>query len=286
VWLDGIKDEAARRGLRVLLTGARGNMSVSYHGLTLLGALAGSGRWLRLGREIAALRASRAPWRSLASQSLGPHLPRWLWQVVTASRRRSGLPNVVSMLAPEAGYRWGLAKNAAKSGVDPSYQPSHDRVARRLFSLTGVDYGNYNKGTLAGWGIEVRDPTSDRELVEFCLRVPDEQYLRLGTARWLAKRAMADRIPASVLYARGKGYQAADWHEVVAANRDRIADEVSRIATVAENGEILDLDRMHGLLRDWPAGNWNRPEVIHDYRLALLRGIAAGSFVSYAVRNS
>ena len=48
--------------------------------------------------------------------------------------------------------------------------------------------GNYNKGTLAGWGIDVRDPTADRRLVEFCLTVPLETIS--------ARRQSAARSPA------------------------------------------------------------------------------------------
>jgi asparagine synthase (glutamine-hydrolysing) len=76
-----------------------------------------------------------------------------------------------------------------------------------------VDLGNYNKGMLAGWGLDWRDPTADRRLVEYCLSVPMEQYLGAGERRWLGRRALSDRLPAAVLDAKDRGYQAVDWHE-------------------------------------------------------------------------
>jgi asparagine synthase (glutamine-hydrolysing) len=75
------------------------------------------------------------------------------------------------------------------------------------------DIGTGGKSALAGWGIDVRDPTADQRLVEFCLNVPAGQYLKDGISRSLAKRAFADRLPRAVLNETKKGYQTVDWHE-------------------------------------------------------------------------
>jgi asparagine synthase (glutamine-hydrolysing) len=82
-----------------------------------------------------------------------------------------------------------------------------------------MDQGNYNKGVLGGWGVDMRDPSADRRLVEFCLSVPPEQFLAGGVPRSLARRAFADRLPPEVLRERRKGYQAADWFEGMSVSR-------------------------------------------------------------------
>ena len=39
------------------------------------------------------------------------------------------------------------------------------------------DRGTQPKGILAGWGVDLRDPTADKRLVEYCLSIPTEQYV-------------------------------------------------------------------------------------------------------------
>ena len=41
---------------------------------------------------------------------------------------------------------------------DFSYRPRKDGFAMRLWNMQAIDNGNMNKGTLAGWGVDRRDP--------------------------------------------------------------------------------------------------------------------------------
>jgi asparagine synthase (glutamine-hydrolysing) len=135
---------------------------------------------------------------------------------------------------------------------------------------------------LGAWGIDLRDPTADRRLVEYCLSIPTEYYLCDGVDRGLARRAFADRLPQAVLTERRKGYPAADWHEFAGAGRDELAAELDRIAACEPARDLLDVERLRGLLKDWPKDGWERPEIRARYRQALLRGIAAGHFLRKA----
>ena len=116
-------------------------------------------------------------------------------------------------------------------------------------------------------------------LVEFCLAVPTEMYLRDGTQRALARRAFADRLPPRVLDERRKGYQAADWHERLALVRGQVEVELDRLADCAPATEVLDLERMRRLVAQWPADGWEQMDVMQNYRLALLRGLSTGHFL-------
>jgi asparagine synthase (glutamine-hydrolysing) len=133
----------------------------------------------------------------------------------------------------------------------------------------------------AGWGIDVRDPTIDRRIVDFCLALPEDQYLRLGTVRWLARRAFADRLPAEMLDRRRirKGKQAPDYHEQLEASREALIAEVDRMAGSAMAARCLDLSRMRRLIENWPKTGWQSEAVTNDYRLALLRGVGTGRFI-------
>ena len=49
----------------------------------------------------------------------------------------------------------------------------------------------------ANFGIDIRTPAFDRRVVEFCIGIPQDQYLRKGRDRWLIRRAMQGRLPDS-----------------------------------------------------------------------------------------
>jgi asparagine synthase (glutamine-hydrolysing) len=143
--------------------------------------------------------------------------------------------------------------------------------------LRRFDRGNEHMGALAGWGIDRRDPTSDRRLVEFCLAVPTEQYLRDGVPSSLLRRAMHARLPPVVLDEHRKGLQFADWHESV--TRESMLAEIDHLSACGPVAEWLDIPRLRATVNDWPREGWERPETIHLYRFVLLRSLSAGHFV-------
>ena len=121
--------------------------------------------------------------------------------------------------------------------------------------------------------------SSDKAFTEFCLSLPQDQYLKDGLQRRLAKRVLADRLPREVLYARHKGLQAVDWHEGLTDARPEVTAELERLTACAPAGQILDLDRLKKNAANWPTSGWETSDVVFAYRLAMLRGISAGHFL-------
>lgn len=281
-WEGAIGAAAGDRGLSVMLSGRIGNLGLSWGGMDLLPALLKSGRLSQLARNVAGLRRGGTRWGTIGSQILGPFLPRPLWGMVRGLRGLGRDLGSRTMINPAAADGLGIVERAREEALDLSYRPPIDGAAARLQALGRVDFGNYNKGALAEWGIDYRDPTADRRLIEFCLRVPAEEFLRGGVTRSLARRAFADRLPAEVVGERRRGYQAADWHEGFDAARDEIRAEVERIAACPAAAQVLNIDRMRALVADWPTGGWNRPETMVAYRVALLRAISNGHFLRKA----
>lgn len=286
VWMHRIMDVARQRGDRVLLSGARGNMSFSYDGMPLLTQLLSSGRLLGLARESWALVRNGTRVGTVAAQALGPFIPVPLWQAIGRLRGRGRKLTDYSAISPEAAQAFRLVERGAERGLDPSYRPRRDPLETRLWALRRVDTGNYNKGHLAGWGIDVRDPTADRRLIEFCLTVPTDQYLRHGIRRALARTAFADRLPAKIVNEHLKGYQAPDWHEGLVAARGELSEELGRIEACGEAAATLDHAAMRGLAEAMPTGGWHEPGITQKYRLALLRGVSAGHFIRKAAGSN
>lgn len=276
VWLNAIRDDARASGVRVLLTGEIGNYTISSAPATLLADLVRRGRWGAWAREsVAAVRQRRARVRGVLATSFGPWVPPALWRRL--ERFSAGGPGAnYSLLRPE--WRTRLAGETAEAERDAR---SADYAASTLARIRTLDVAELRKGVLARWGVEERDPTADRGVVEFTLSLPPDMFLKHGIRRPLARSALADRLPAAVLAERRKGYQGADWHEGLTADLANVRALADRIAADPVAREVIDVGRMRALLDRWPTGDWSDPAITAQYRIALIRALSVGSFVAH-----
>jgi asparagine synthase (glutamine-hydrolysing) len=288
VWVTAINEAARERKLNIMLNGLMGNATLSYSGLELLPELLRGGRLVKLCREGSSLVANtNMRWRGAFAQTFGAFVPARLWQwahTIFTGQKFDVL--TYSAIRPECLADGRLAAIARERKLDFTYRPWKDGFAMRQWVMNCADQGTYNKGILAGWGIDQRDPTADKRLVEYCLSLPTQQYLGNGMTRALAKRALTDRLPKAVLAEQRRGYQAADWHEGTTASRKEIAFELDRLAACSSAAKLLDITRLKRLVEIWPNSGWERENIIESYRLALLRGISAGHFLRKASRSN
>jgi asparagine synthase (glutamine-hydrolysing) len=285
---NSFNDAVRKYNLKVTLSGNFGNLGLSYNGMELLPELFSRGRWLRFWEEARALVAKRRMrWRGILANTFGPWCPPTLW--VWINKIANGYAHEIGDYAainPRRLAELDLPARAKAGNLDLVYRPWKDGFAMRLWALQRVDPGNYRKGTLGGWQVDQRDPTADVRLLEFCLAVPTEQFLRNGTPRALARLALADRLPKKVLDEPRRGLQVADWHEDLTAARDGITDELDRLEDCPAASRALDLPRLRRLVENWPSGGWERDEIIMPYRYALLRAIATGHFLRRATGSN
>lgn len=268
VWRDAIYELAQSRGLRVLLTGQAGNLSLSYKASRLLGER------LR-GRGVAGLIDEvRALGWSAGGTRAG------VMRAIRARTRRAPQQMGMGLINPKRRVELGVPAETLLTRHSP------DTRSERIAALRRLDTAYYAKGTLARWRIDERDPTADRRLVEFCLAVPDVQYRLGGMPSSLARRAMADRLPRSVLQQRARGLQAADWHSGFADPKRELREEIAKLASCPATAQMLDLEALRRLVDGWPAANWHEPKVVYLYRYGLLRALSNGDFLRRAVATS
>lgn len=282
VWAQAIQSDAIARGCRVMLTGQMGNMTISYSGQEYLPSLLGRGQLRRWWREAKALKHAhpKRRWRGLLFQSLGPYLPVWLHLMI--ERYRGQTWDLASYTAIHPGFmkRVGSQGRSQRTGWDLSYRPWADGRRMRIAVLNRLDNGEYQVASNYH-GLDVRDPTSDLRLLEFCLATPDHQYLRGGQNRWLLRRLMGDVLPPEILNARTKGQQAADWYEAIGDSLPQFQSSLQALRDHGRVGKYLDLEALQADLEDWPQTGWAQPSVVHKFRLKLLRGLSAGLFVRH-----
>jgi asparagine synthase (glutamine-hydrolysing) len=277
LWAREISRTAKARNLKVVLVGFSGNLTASYSGREAWSSLLVRGRLLETLRIGFGMARKGIAARTLAAQLIGPLLPRPVWAVAC---RLYGRPtDLGAHTAVNPRLRKLIERKARAEGLDLLYQPSNDPFQHRLHALFDGDNGNYFKGMLAEFGLSFRDPLSDKRVVEYCLEVPAEEYLRGGTERGLARRAFADRLPPAVANLHMRGYQGADWYETIARDMPLLRDELARIERCSAAAEALDPEWLARALDTLPSSGWNRRDVILRYRYGLLRGISAGHFM-------
>jgi asparagine synthase (glutamine-hydrolysing) len=287
-WVHSSNSAIRERKLSVVLGGGAGNLGLSYDGMELLPELLRGGRWLRLWREASALVAARQlRWRGVAANTFGPWFPPAIWNWVNKNLRRNGLElRDYIAIAPCRLEQLDLPARAKARNIDLAYRPWKDSFTPRVRLLQLGDPGNVQKAGLAETQVDYRDPTADVRLLEFCLAVPTEQFLRDGITRALARVALADRLPKEVLEEKRSGLTMVDWHEDLTAARDEVIEELDRLEACPAAAAILDLPRLRQLTQNWPSGGWGRRDVLVHYRYALLRAIAVGHFLRRATGSN
>jgi asparagine synthase (glutamine-hydrolysing) len=273
-WWARVNQDASARGASVLLTGATGNFSISAGGPQYLADLwrrKGLGSWsrhaLRLGR------VSPSRWRNVISASFGSMLPQPLYSLLLNSNGR-GIANRLEMPLLQRPTRHLAEVHLERLLRDR--RPPQSAYDFRREMLLWVD--NSEKLSLACWGLDVRDPTSDRRLVELCFSFPPELLTSPASARPIYEAAFGDRIPREVLTSRRRGYQTADWFELFRKEEIREAFRTYRQSSAVE--ELVDFQQVDHLLDAWPSAGWHRSEIIDLYRNKLLGTLALASFIS------
>jgi asparagine synthase (glutamine-hydrolysing) len=285
VWIEAILEQAYQQGVRVLLTGDGGNLTFSWNGSGLLMECVRHGQWGRAWREAGAqVRCghARATWRTFLGQGILPLLPAPLW--AAAQRWREGKLTspgppwrAYSAIHPVFAAEHRIEERARMAGHDFYFQPVHDMPLMRWQGL--VDGGTFAAAYRAMNGVDFRPPTMDQRLVEFCFALPEEQFLREGLPRRLARLVMADRLPSEVLENRKRGLQAADWFVQLGKIRGRILHELVRLERSALARRALDLARVRRLVENWPQGGWGETRMMNEYYSLLPRGLMAGRFI-------
>jgi len=279
LWMMEICAAARSGGHNVILTGDMGNLTMSYHGRGLFAELLRRGRWLRLIDEI---KSSGYLWRKMIRQwTIAPFVPSPLFRMYKRWRRGGKEPwHDWSVIHPEFATRSGVVARAARE-----YLP-FDTPHARCNKLARIDDINCYSETAdwfaklrAGFGVDIRTPAFDRRLVEFCIGVPENQYLRKGIDRWLIRRAMKGRLPDVVLYKKKYGAQAVDWYPRLTRERNRIAEKIERLSANKDVASILDLQRLTAILEDWPERQPADYSPEQNLLLALPQALGAAYFI-------
>jgi asparagine synthase (glutamine-hydrolysing) len=274
-WLLAILEAAQRSGTGVLLNGQMGNATVSWsgNGSALLALLQGHpATALRL-----FLHAEPNPWLTLKRQVLKP----LLLPGMQAFRRFRTSPSSVwqeySALNLQLASELDLDGRMRAAGHDPTFSFSPLEDIHPLYFQPdwgiGADIG---AEMAARYSLSYLDPTANLSLVEFLLRVPDDQFYRGGGSS-LIRRAFQNRLPEPVLHVQRKGLQAADVGHRILRELPAFQQCLHSLDSLPEARDILDMPLLHRCLRELAAKV--DPETTSRATTILLRGLGVGLFL-------
>jgi len=275
-WVQALTEAAVRNGAGVILNGQMGNATVSWtgNGSALLALLQSHPKTaLRL-----FLHGEPNPWQTLRRQVLKP----MLMPALRAARRLkspNGRPwQAYSALNLQMASQLDLDGRMRAAGYDPTFtfSPLEDIHLRFYLPIYGIATSMWSE-LGAMHSISFLDPTSCQSLIEFILRVPDDQFRRGGKSSWLFRRAFRGRLPEPVLNGQQKGLQAADLGHRLLRELPALRDCLDSFDSLPEAKEFLNMQLLHSCLDDLAAkvdpGTTARASQI------LLRGLGVGLFL-------
>jgi asparagine synthase (glutamine-hydrolysing) len=275
-WLQALIETAALDGAGVLLTGSIGNATVSWpgNGSVLLALREGhlDTAWRLL------LHAEPNPWLVLKRQVLKPLLTPGLRALRGLHGPKSRPWQAYSPLSLQMALELDMDGRMSAAGHDRTFMFSPAEDTRLLFfkPFVGIGLGMWSEMG-ARHSVASLDPTTNLSLIEFLLRVPDEQFRRGGQGSWLFRRAFRNRLPEPVLQGRRKGLQAADLGHRVLLELSAFRECLDRLDSMPEAREMLDLQLMRRCLEDLVIRV--DPDTTARAGMFLLRGLGVGLFL-------
>ncbi|WP_308638135.1 asparagine synthase-related protein [Paenibacillus silvisoli] len=280
-WLKGMHERAGAEGAGILLTGARGNFTVSwgpalYYYAMLLRRL----KWLPFMRELRQYSANKGIGRSRLLSVIG----KQAFPFLEKRSKHGSEPDIPTMLIhPDFAKRTGVFARLRESGIGVNGSTITDPLEMRKEKMRNLAVGNKNGASATKlslrYGVWERDPTSDPRVIRFCFSVPVEQYVQNGLDRALIRRATQHYLPDEVrLNQRVRGIQGADWvHRTMPAWKS-LTDELRQLCDDPAVSGYLHADRIRDAVSR--LGGEPRPEhAFHPEMRMLMRSLIIYRFL-------
>jgi len=275
-WLQAITETAVRNGAAAVLVGQLGNATVSSsgNGLALLALVQGHAHTaMRL-----LLHGEANPWLALKRQALKPIVKPGI-QAMQRLRSRGSSPWLAwSAVNPQLALELDIAGRMRAADFHPASGAPllRDEHPLLLGPRIGIGAGIWSEMG-ARHSVAFLDPTANLSLVEFILRVPDDQFRRHGQRSWLFTRAFRGRLPHAVLEGRRKGLQAADLGKRILRELPAFRQTLESLEAAPAAKEFLDLSRLHRCLDELAARV--DPKTTARASQILVRGVGVGLFL-------
>lgn len=281
---------AAKAGCDTVFEAGLGNATFSQHAPWAYIEFSKSARW----RELWLLARdhpgdARPIWRRLFSRCVIPLLPEPLRDALRTAVHGPvpSLNRQASLIRPEMHEELrldDLARSLGDLRRDEGVM-SKEEWLRGVWRASDIG-AEHHYAAEQMHGVRLADPTAYRPLIEYCLGLPTDQFVRDGEQRWLARRMARGRMPeaqrTNPLYARHNS----DWHSRMSGRLLTIRAAFDTMEQDEELRRLIDLERGRAMLLKWSDGP---PDDVRDARAVFngLNGaIIAARFHRYATGSN
>lgn len=211
-WLKGIYEQAEQQGIGVLLNGQRGNWTVSWgHAINYYATLMKRMKFLRLYQEVNLYSNNIGVDRSRIFKLVGENA----FPLLTRPNSRQEQNHFPEWINSDFAKRTNVFEKLEEHAVDVKGTSTIDVYEIRKNQFNQLHFWGLN-GTI-GTKLSLRhsmwerDPTNDIRVIQFCLSVPESQYVQKGIDRSLIRRSTKGLLPDNIrLNQRSRGIQGAD----------------------------------------------------------------------------
>lgn len=284
-WIHEVSAQAKADGCDIVLNAGLGNATFSFDGRGAIPSWLKSGDFGRLVREVRAARTARSGfWRTFFREAIMPLLPEALWHPI--ANRGGTIDDPIDSWSP-INPDWADTMRVRERAMDMGFNTSFRKLASTSDMRRAIMTGASNEGADLELAFELihniprRDALRYRPLIEFCAGIPDDQYLRNGEARWLARRLLKGRVPEMVRLETRRGDQAADWHLRMSRDRNTLLSEIEQLEGDPIMAQRLNLAALKATLQNWPAETPLDGVLFKRGRLAISRGLTTARFIRY-----
>jgi len=209
-----ILEAAMHHGIEVLLNGDLGNFTVSYKGnqSQYFRNLLTKKTDRNLFNELYAWKKEKQiSWRRIFHETLLQPMVDSISSLGITNRKtdiikknKFNYVNSNAILENKSSY-FGITPNLENT---TNYEQNERKrifanfLRNNLFGTSSLIYSYY--------GIEARCPVMDKRLIDYCLAIPNNQYIKNGLTKSILKRAMHNKLPSQLLYNKGRGFQSAN----------------------------------------------------------------------------
>jgi asparagine synthase (glutamine-hydrolysing) len=255
---DGLYQAARDHGCDWLLFSGTGNVAFSNDAIWAPAEFFRTLRWGQLWKLIGAHPADPRPmWRRFVARGIMPNLPDRLRASLRTVVHGSGPDDLANpFLRPEVAEQFRYDRDAHNMFSAGNPVCSRD-FAQSVIAQSGIGAEMWEADEQV-FGLQTRDVTAYRPLVEFCLGLPTGQFVRDGETRWLARRMAMGRMPEAQRTNRLYGEHNVDWHARMTPRLSELRQRVRALRDHPDLSAVLDVAAMERALDDWPSGT------IHD----------------------
>ncbi|WP_407270165.1 asparagine synthase-related protein [Radiobacillus sp. PE A8.2] len=275
-WIKGIFEQAKNDDVKVLLNGDRGNYTIGWgSAIDHYRKLLNRGRWLKLSKEV-------------KQYSRNQRLTRRRVKAVIKKRAQiygDNFPTLVDNRFPLINERFAKKHQVA---MDMEKKVDADEIRRKHFENTNVWNATGTAATKLSlqYGVWNRDPSNDLRVVQFCLALPEDQFVQDGFGRALIRRATEGYLPDNVrLNQRTRGMQSADWMDRMILDKEVFIDELKQLVKDPIFCEYIDNKSMTLAIEQLEAGP-KAEDTFHPNIRNAMRAVVVYRFIKSYLYNA